>query len=106
MTWEIVLGLFTLVSAFIAVMNVVVKVNRTITTLNISVKTLNESVRRQSEINQRMLGRLAKHDKRLAMLEFIEGEPTPEPRSVNDMERALCDLPLVEHRCFGKGEDK
>ncbi len=105
MTWEIAVGLFTLVSALIAIMNVVVKVNRTLTTLDMSVKNLNENVRRQSEINQRMFSRLAKHDKRLAMLEFIEGEPTPEPRSVNDMESALCDLPLVEHRCFGKEAD-
>ena len=105
MTWEIAVGLFTLVSAFIAVMNVVVKVNRTLTALDISVKRLDESVKQQYEINKKTFGHLARQEKRIAMLEFIEGEPTAQPRSVNDLEAALCDLPLVEHRCFGKEAD-
>jgi len=105
MTWEIALGQYLPVSAFIAVMNVVVKVNRTLTSLDITVKGLDESVNKQSEINKKIFGHLARQEKRISMLEFIEGEPTPEPRSVNDMESALCDLPLVEHRCFGKEVD-
>ena len=105
MTWEIAVGLFTLVSALIAIMNVVVKVNRTLTSLDITVKELDENVRHQSQINQNIFGHLARHERRLAMLEFIEGEPTPRSMAVNDMESALCDLPLVEHRCFGKEAD-
>jgi len=105
MTWEIAVGLFTLVSALIAIMNVVVKVNRTLTSLDITVRGLDENVRRQSEINKKIFGQLARQERRLSLLEFVEGEPTPRPMSVNDMEKALCDLPLVEHRCFGKEAD-
>ena len=105
MTWEIAVGLFTLISALIAIMNVVVKVNRTLTSLDLTVKGLDENVRRQSQINQKIFSQMAKQERRISMLEFIEGEPTPRPMSVNDMENALCDLPLVEHRCFGKEVD-
>ena len=105
MTWEIAVGLFTLISALIAIMNVVVKVNRTLTSLDITVRGLDENVRRQSEINKKIFGQMARQERRLSMLEFIEGEPTSRPMSVNDMEGALCDLPLVEHRCFGKEAD-
>ena len=105
MTWEIAVGLFTLISALIAIMNVVVKVNRTLTSLDLTVKGLDENVRRQSQINQKIFSQMAKQERRISMLEFIEGEPTPRPMSVNDMENALCDLPLVAHRCFGKEAD-
>ena len=52
MTWEIAVGLFTIVSAFVAVMNIVVRINKTLTMLDMSVNRLNESMKHQSEKNR------------------------------------------------------
>lgn len=73
MTWEIAVGLFTLASAFIAVMNVVVRVNKTLTALDISVKNLDETVKRQSDTNEEIFYRLAKQERRIIMLELEHG---------------------------------
>ena len=101
MTWEITVGLLTLVTALIAIMNVVVRVNRALTALELSVKSLDESIQGQADINKKIVHNLSRHEKRLTALEFAEGETFGRPRAVNDLEAALCDLPLVEHRCFG-----
>lgn len=69
MTWEIAVGLFTIVSAFCGVMSVVVKVNKTLTTLDISVNRLNESMKEQSAKNDRIFDRLEQCDRRLVALE-------------------------------------
>lgn len=105
MTWEITVGLLTLVTALIAIMNVVVRVNRALTALELSVKSLDESIQGQADINKKIVHNLSRHEKRLTALEFAEGETFSRPRAVNDLEAALCDLPLVEHRCFGKEAD-
>ena len=47
MTWEIAVGLFGIISAFIAVMNIVVKVNSTLSKLEATVKQLREYMERQ-----------------------------------------------------------
>ncbi len=105
MTWEILVGLLTLVTALIAIMNVVVKVNRALTALELSVKSLDDSIQNQADINKKIVYNLSSHEKRLVALEYAEGEPVGGLRAVNDLEAALCDLPLVEHRCFGKEAD-
>lgn len=69
MTWEIAVGLFTILSALCGVMKVVVKVNRTLTALDISVNQLNQSIERQSEINGKIFARLDRHDRRIYELE-------------------------------------
>ena len=69
MTWEIVLGLFTLLSAFLAVFNIVVKVNRTLCSLEISVNRLNEFLEKQTDMNEKFLGTLTEHGGKIARIE-------------------------------------
>ena len=73
MTWEIVLGIFALVSAFIAVLNIVVRVNRTLCSLEIVVKQIKECIEKQSEKNGVFFSRLSEHDIRLNRLEDAIG---------------------------------
>ncbi|MGM9683084.1 MAG: hypothetical protein ACI3XQ_05755 [Eubacteriales bacterium] len=73
MTWEIVLGIFALVSAFIAVLNIVVRVNRTLCSLEIVVKQIKECIEKQSEKNSVFFSRLSEHDIRLNRLEDALG---------------------------------
>lgn len=73
MTWEIVLGIFALVSAFIAVLNIVVRVNRTLCSLEIVVKQIKECIEKQSEKNGVFFSRLSEHDIRLNRLEDALG---------------------------------
>ena len=69
MTWEIAVGLFTLVSALISVMNVVVKVNKTLTSLESAVNRLNVSMEKQSNKNREIFDELDDHNLRLVLLE-------------------------------------
>jgi len=69
MTWEIVLGLFAILSAFIAVFNVVVRVNKTLCSLEAVVKQIKECMERQSEKNGVFFQRLSEHEIRLTRIE-------------------------------------
>ena len=69
MTWEIVLGLFAILSAFIAVFNVVVRVNKTLCSLEIVVKQIKECIEDQSAKNGIFFTRLSEHDIRLTKIE-------------------------------------
>ena len=69
MTWEIVLGLFAILSAFIAVFNVVVRVNKTLCSLEAVVKQIKECMDRQSEKNGVFYARLSEHAIRLTRIE-------------------------------------
>ncbi|MCQ2354723.1 MAG: hypothetical protein MJ102_06435 [Clostridia bacterium] len=69
MTWEIVVGLISLVGSLIAVMNVVVRVNRTLTVLESAVGRLDETVRDQSAKNRAFFDRLGDHETRITLLE-------------------------------------
>ncbi len=80
MTWEIAVGLFTILSAFCGVMSVVVKVNKTLTTLDISVNRLNESMKEQSAKTEKIFTRLEQHDRRLGALERAEPRPSTPSR--------------------------
>lgn len=74
MTWEIALGVFALMSAFIPVLNIVVRVNKTLCSLEIVVKQIKECIERQSEKNGLFFSRLSEHDIRLTRIEdLIEG---------------------------------
>lgn len=72
MTWEIAVGLFGMISAFIAVMSVVVKVNSTLSRLECAVVQLKEFMERQSSRNEHFYKELAEHEKRLDALERRE----------------------------------
>ena len=78
MTWEITVGLFTLISAFIAVMNIVVKVNRTLTALESAVKRLTEYMEKQSTKNNNFYKQLSDHETRISILEEKNHESTQE----------------------------
>ncbi len=69
MTWEIVLGLITILSAFVAVFNIVVRVNKTLCSLEVIVKQIKECLERQSEKNGVFFSRLAEHEIRLTKIE-------------------------------------
>ena len=69
MTWEIAVGMFGIISAFIAVMNIVVKVNSTLSKLESTVKQLREYMERQSEKNAHFYSALAEYEKRISSLE-------------------------------------
>lgn len=80
MTWEIAVGLFTILSALCGVMRVVVRVNRTLTTLDLSVKRLNECIADQAAKNEKLFSQLERCDRRLHELERgpeREGAGTP-----------------------------
>ncbi len=69
MTWEITVGMFGIISAFIAVMSVVVKVNSTLSKLECAVLQLKEFMERQSSKNEHFYTELAEHEKRISNLE-------------------------------------
>ena len=69
MTWEIAVGMFGIISAFIAIMNIVVKVNSTLSKLESAVIQLKDYMERQSEKNAHFYTVLAEYEKRISMLE-------------------------------------
>lgn len=69
MGFEIILGLCTILSAFIAVFNIVIRVNKTLCSLEVIVKQIKECIEKQSEKNGVFFGRLAEHEIRLTKLE-------------------------------------
>ena len=81
MTWEIAVGLFGIISAFIAVMNIVVKVNSTLSKLEATVKQLREYMERQSDKNAHFYSALAEYEKRISVIEsYIETEKSHDRR--------------------------
>lgn len=69
MTWEIAVGMFGIISAFIAVMNIVVKVNSTLSKLESAVKQLKDYMERQSDKNAHFYTALADLEKRVSFVE-------------------------------------
>lgn len=69
MTWEIAVGMFGIISAFIAIMNIVVKVNSTLSKLESAVVQLKDYMERQSEKNAHFYTVLAEYEKRISILE-------------------------------------
>ena len=74
MTWEIAVGIFTLVGAFSAVMQVVMKVNKTLVGLDDSVKQLKKFMEKQARKNEDFVKKLAQHELRLSRLEGTGGD--------------------------------
>ena len=74
MTWEIAVGMFTIVGAFSAVMQTVLKVNKTLIGLDESVKQLKKFMERQSKKNEDFGKKLAQHEIRLLRLEDMGKE--------------------------------
>ena len=73
MTWEIAVGMFGIISAFIAVMNIVVKANSTLSKLGSAVKQLKDYMERQSDKNAHFYTALADYEKRISCIEtYIE----------------------------------
>ena len=73
MTWEIAVGMFGIVSAFIAVMNVVVKINSTLSKLEAAVIQLKDCMQSQSDKNAHFYTELSEHEKRILVLERERG---------------------------------
>lgn len=68
-SWEITVGIITLVGGLISVMSVVVKVNGTMTRLEEAVRQLRDFIEDQDRRNERFVKTLASHETRLALLE-------------------------------------
>ena len=69
MSWEILCGLITLVTFFIAVGGVLVKLIRTLAMLESAVRELKEFITRQSGKNEYFYKELSRIDKQIASLE-------------------------------------
>lgn len=68
-SWEIVCGLVTLLSAFVSVMTVVVKVNGTLSRLDEAVRQLRKSLEEQKKQGENFACTLASHETRITVLE-------------------------------------
>lgn len=73
---------FTIISAFIGVMKVVVNVNRALTALEVAVKELKDYMEKQSGKNELFVDRLSEHEQRITKLEerILALEPTTKKR--------------------------
>lgn len=69
MTWEILCGLITLITFFLAVGGVLVKLIRTLAMLESAVRELKEFITRQSGKNEYFYKELSRIDKQIASLE-------------------------------------
>lgn len=69
MTWEIVVGIVTLVSALCSVISVVLRVNRTLVSLEDAVKQLRTFMETQGKENLTVRSILGNLDRRLSRLE-------------------------------------
>ena len=69
MTWEIFVGLTTLLTAFLSIMSVVVKVNRSLVSLESAVKQMTSTLEKQQRKNSSFSNQLLDHEKRLIRLE-------------------------------------
>lgn len=74
MTWEIALGIFALISAFVSVMGIVIRVNSTLAKLEEAVKDLREFMEHQHEKNELFRGRIEDHETRISLLERRTGQ--------------------------------
>jgi tryptophan 2,3-dioxygenase len=66
MTWEIAVGVFTMASAVLAIVNAAVKVNRTLTSLEAAVNQLREAIEKQSGKNSYFYRKLEEHEREIA----------------------------------------
>ena len=69
MTWEIVVGIFTMIGAFVSVVSAAVKINRAIVLLEAAVNELKQHTKAQDEQNLRTSEKLERLDRRVLHLE-------------------------------------
>lgn len=74
MTWEIFVGLTTLLTSFLSIMSVVVKVNRSLVSLESAVKQMTSTLEKQQRKNSAFSSQLLDHEKRLIRLEATHGQ--------------------------------
>ena len=74
MTWEIVVGIVTLVSALCSVISVVLRVNRTLVSLEDAGKELRTFMEGQCKENQTVRKILSNLDRRLSRLEGLRND--------------------------------
>ena len=67
---SIITGPATLITAFIAVFNIVIKVNRTLCSLEIAVKQLKECIEKQSDKNSDFYSSISDHEVRISNIEY------------------------------------
>ena len=67
---NIITGPATLITAFIAIFNIIIKVNRTLCSLEIVVKQLKECIEKQSDKNSDFYSAISDHEVRISNLEY------------------------------------
>ncbi len=79
MTWEILVGLTTLLTPFLSVMSVVVKVNRSLVSLENAVKQMTATLEKQHKKNGSFATQLSDHEKRILLVETLLGMHEAKP---------------------------
>ena len=67
---NIITGPATLITAFVAVFNIIMKVNRTLCALELAVKQLKECIEKQSDKNSDFYCAISDHEVRISNLEY------------------------------------
>ncbi len=67
---NIITGPATLITAFVAVFNIIIKVNRTLCALEIAVKQLRDCIEKQSDKNSDFYSAISDHEVRISNLEY------------------------------------
>lgn len=83
LTWEIAMGFLSLLSSFLAVINVVVRVNKTLASLEVTVRNLQHCMEKEDAHGEEVDSRLNAHEVRLTVLEnapALRGEESPNDR--------------------------
>ena len=74
MSWEmisnIIAGPATLLTASVAIFNIIIRVNRTLCSLEIAVKQLKECLEKQSDKNSDFYTAISDHEVRISNLEY------------------------------------
>ncbi|MBQ8141153.1 MAG: hypothetical protein IJ038_05625 [Clostridia bacterium] len=74
MSWEVISEVIALpaayVTAFAAIINIIIKVNRTLCSLEIAVKQLKECIEKQSDKNSDFYSSISDHEVRISNIEY------------------------------------
>ena len=77
MSWEIAVGIATMIGALCAVLEVILRVNRSLISLESAVNQLLQFMSGQSERNNRFEKTLNRHEQRILLLEARSASPEP-----------------------------
>lgn len=85
--YEVIAEPVALISAIIALFNIILKVNKTVQSLEIAVVQLRECIEKQSEKNSDFYAALSDHEIRLSKLEYLSEPRARETNSGDSLEK-------------------